>query len=86
MAEMSIKKKRPKNLDLTTIRLPLPVIHVFRPRFCLGRRGFVLHGFRSFSLSDGVSHLGGSFFPLLVHPVGKGKDGAYANRPAYEGF
>ncbi|OMG52662.1 succinate dehydrogenase, cytochrome b556 subunit [Azonexus hydrophilus] len=24
MAEMSIKKKRPKNLDLTTIRLPLP--------------------------------------------------------------
>lgn len=64
----------------------LELIHVFRPRFCLGRRGFVLHGFRSFSLSDGVSHLGGSFFPLLVHPVGKGKDGAYANRPAYEGF
>lgn len=24
MAEMSIKKKRPKNLDLSTIRLPLP--------------------------------------------------------------
>lgn len=24
MAEMSIKKQRPKNLDLTTIRLPLP--------------------------------------------------------------
>ena len=24
MAEMSIKKKRPKNLDLTTIQLPLP--------------------------------------------------------------
>lgn len=24
MAELSIKKKRPKNLDLTTIRLPLP--------------------------------------------------------------
>lgn len=26
MAEMTIKKKRPKNLDLTTIRLPLPGI------------------------------------------------------------
>ena len=26
MAELSIKKKRPKNLDLTTIRLPLPGI------------------------------------------------------------
>lgn len=26
MAEMAIKKKRPKNLDLTTIRLPLPGI------------------------------------------------------------
>lgn len=24
MAEMTIKKKRPKNLDLTTIKLPLP--------------------------------------------------------------
>ena len=26
MAEMAIKKKRPKNLDLTMIRLPLPGI------------------------------------------------------------
>jgi hypothetical protein len=26
MAEMAIKKKRPKNLDLPTIRLPLPGI------------------------------------------------------------
>lgn len=26
MAEMTIKKKRPKNLDLSTIRLPLPGI------------------------------------------------------------
>lgn len=26
MAELSIKKKRPKNLDLSTIRLPLPGI------------------------------------------------------------
>lgn len=64
----------------------LELIHVFRPRSGFGRRGFSLHGFRSFSLSDGFSHLGGSFFSLLVHPVGKGKDGGYANRPAYEGF
>lgn len=65
----------------------LELIHVLRSwSFRFGFDGFCVRDFRFSSSTDGFSHFGSSFFPLLVHPVGKSKDGGYANRPAYEGF